>query len=107
MAARPAYALDYVGKPIPMGELKGYRREIISISRKAVDFANWEVAHATKRGVAVTERPSFDQFHRCVETFESIVARYSGHLLGATLLKQDAPGQYIPVFLAGERFELT
>ncbi len=105
MAAKPEDALDFGGAPIDRFEIKKYRREIATLSRKVVHFANREVAHATKLGVDPKDRPTFEDLHSCVEAFESIVARYSGYLIGATLLKQDAPGQYIPVFLAGKRFE--
>ncbi len=45
------------------------------------------------------------EINACITTFESIVTRYSGNLVGACLLKQNAPGAFKPVWLLDPRFE--
>lgn len=103
MAAHPTDALDFGGAPIDLLELRSYRKALESVSKAVVELADKEVAHAAKHGPAM--RPTFAEINASITTFESIVTRYSGYLVGACLLKQDASGAFIPVWLPGPRFE--
>jgi hypothetical protein len=106
MAKNPEYALDWVGGPIDMTKLKEDRKQLVNVSKKAVTLASREVAHATRRGIEPSERPSIDEMHECVASLEWLVTQYTG-LLSGVQLRREYGGlkQLIPWFLAGERFE--
>lgn len=100
MAHNSTAARSFSGEVIDVRALRDDRRALKRASTDIASFATHAFAHATD----VQAQPlPFDDLHRAVETFRSIVQKYSALLMGVTLM--DRNEQLLPTWLAGPRFE--
>jgi hypothetical protein len=83
MANNPTTARSFSGEPIDVHALREDRCTLECASADIASFATHAVAHTTD----VQAQPvSFDTLHEAVETFRSIVQKYSALLMGVTLM---------------------
>jgi hypothetical protein len=79
-------AVDFTGAPIDLRELRGHKRKLDALTKRVTNLANREIAHAVAVRVPQSERPSWSELLECIETLESMSARYRALLSGEALL---------------------
>lgn len=100
MANNSSLARSLSGEFIDVHGLRDDRRALERASTEMSTFATHAFAHATE----IQAQPlKFDDLHEAVETFRTIVQKYTALLMGVTLM--DRGEQLLPTWLAGPRFE--